>query len=148
MEVQETNEFADFVEKNTFQSPVRDALLKDIRAGVYSNGTLPLPKVSLLAALKQINASNRVIDRANSLNIDQAETIDHAALIAEATAMLSQRKHEPFVLPSISDQLLEQANEKVAEMLFPNSQFMDALANEADVATKRTIASHTSKSIG
>lgn len=145
MDVEQTNQFADFVEKNMFQTPLQIALVKDIRAGVYSNGDWALAKISLITALLRINAPEKVLTRAKALQMESHTQVEKDELIAAAQSFFASRPTKSnFVVPTITPEMLESANENIASMLIPDSNFMDELTRESDERIKRIVTSDNS----
>ena len=147
MNVEQTNQFADFVEKKMFRTSLQIALVKDIRAGVYSNGNWSLAKLSLITALMHIKAPTEVIDHVRAMKIDSRAQAEQDQLIADAQAFFASKSLMlDFVVPVITNEMLDAANEHLASALVPDSNFMDELTRESDERAKRIVASDNSDS--
>lgn len=116
-------DFAAFLELHEFESPLRDALLRDIRAGVYAPGRLADPWMSLRLALRKLKAEPVVMKRFESLCPSDDEP---APLTDEQIARLAALDVPDFEAPTDPD--MNGAIDAFVNIMVPaDGHFMKAL---------------------
>ena len=140
MDVAQSREFADFVEQKTFDTPVRAALLRDIRGGAYAPGRMPMPRATLLTALAAIKAPPEVVARARALVFAGATPPVTEELRAAAMAEFLRRgPAPPLQLPTLDDDDLDTLQDAFAADLVPASDFLAATIKAQTKEIERTL---------
>lgn len=121
--------FAQKLEEETFESHARDALLRDIRRGVYrSGGTLHDPWDALHLALVKIEAPQRLLDHLASLKPAAAAAPRPAVdSVVSESAMQAVRAWKPPANLDRQEETDAIVDLLVGQLVPLNSEFMKAL---------------------
>lgn len=133
-------QLADYIAEHTYTSPVQKALVKDVRAGLYTRAHSVNPKTALLVALNRIEAPADVLQHVEEQTFDPPPTaLSPAALAAamrvmQSSGMLDDDGSRDFRLPADFD-----STEWYANALLPDGAFISAVAAADQAKTQREI---------
>ena len=147
MDVKTSRKFASFIEDEMFETEQRNALLRDIRGGAFAPGKISAPFMTLRISLHAIDAPQTVMDRLQSLETSAVVPCGTITddMIAEARAaaarMAASGVSTAFVPPTLDDDQRDDAEESAADMLLPDSAFIDARIADSERQTERLVRS-------